>query len=36
MPLDKKYVILLKDLRFDYVSMRQSNGKYIHHYGNGL
>lgn len=34
LPLDKKYRELLKDLRFDYVSMRDSNGKMKHHYNS--
>lgn len=33
-PLAKKYRELLKDLRFDYVSMRDSNGKMKHHYNS--
>ena len=32
LPLAKKYVILLKDFRYDYVTMKDSSGKYVHHY----
>ena len=32
LPLDKKYKELLKDLRFDYVSMRDATSKMKHHY----
>lgn len=31
MPLDKKYRLLLKDLRFDYVDMKEG-AKIKHHY----
>lgn len=35
MPLAKKYPILLKDLRFDYIDMKDTNGKISkHHYGS--
>ena len=27
-PLAEKYKILLQDLRFDYISMKNENGKY--------
>lgn len=35
MPLPKAYPILLKDLRFDYVSMKVDN-KYEHHYSSSV
>ncbi len=35
LPLAKKYPILLKDLRFDYIDMKDSNGKISkHHYSS--
>lgn len=34
LPLAKKYPILMKDLRFDYVDMKDSNGKMKHHYSS--
>ena len=34
MPLDKKYRLLLKDLRFDYIDMKDKNGKMKHHYNS--
>lgn len=35
LPLAKKYPILLKDLRFDYIDMKDKNGKISkHHYSS--
>lgn len=34
MPLGKKYPILMKDLRFDYIDMKDKNGKMKHHYSS--
>lgn len=35
LPLPKKYPLLMKDLRFDYVNMKDSNGKISkHHYAS--
>ena len=34
LPLAKKYPILMKDLRFDYVDMKDKNGKMKHHYSS--
>lgn len=34
MPLAQKYKILLKDLRFDYISMKDNSGKFKHHYSS--
>jgi hypothetical protein len=34
LPLDKKYKELLKDLRFDYISMRDANNRMKHHYNS--
>lgn len=31
-PLNQKYKMLLKDLRFDYVSMKDQTARYKHHY----
>lgn len=33
-PLPVAYRTLLKDLRFDYVGMKDSNGKFSHHYSS--
>lgn len=35
LPLDKKYRILLKDLRFDYIDMKEGN-KIKHHYSGSF
>ncbi len=35
MPLDKKYRLLLKDLRFDYIDMKEGS-KIKHHYANSF
>ena len=32
LPLPQKYRILLQDLRFDYISMKDANSRYKHHY----
>jgi hypothetical protein len=34
LPLTKKYPILMKDLRFDYIDMKDKNGKMKHHYSS--
>lgn len=34
LPLAKKYPILLKDLRFDYIDMKDKNGNFKHHYSS--
>ncbi len=34
LPLDKKYRILMKDLRFDYMDMKESPAKIKHHYAS--
>jgi len=34
LPLAESYKILLKDLRFDYMNMRDENSKYVHHYSS--
>jgi hypothetical protein len=34
MPLAKKYPILMKDLRFDYIDMKDKSGKMKHHYNS--
>ena len=34
LPLTKKYPLLMKDLRFDYVDMKDKNGKIKHHYSS--
>jgi hypothetical protein len=35
LPLAKKYPLLLKDLRFDYIDMKDKNGKIAkHHYAS--
>lgn len=36
MPLDKKYRLLLKDLRFDYMDMKEGNNKIKHHYSSNF
>lgn len=35
-PLDTKYRTLLKDLRFDYVSIKDTSGKFKHHYASNI
>jgi hypothetical protein len=32
LPLPQKYRQLMKDLRFDYISMKDANGNFKHHY----
>lgn len=32
LPLAKKYPLLMKDLRFDYIDMKDKNGAFKHHY----
>ena len=34
MPLAKKYPVLMKDLRFDYVDMKDKSGTFKHHYSS--
>ena len=34
LPVQEAYKILLRDLRFDYMSMRDTNNNYKHHYAN--
>ena len=34
LPLLKKYRELLKDLKFDYINMRDNNNKIKHHYSS--
>jgi ubiquitin-protein ligase len=34
MPMPEAYKLLLKDLRFDYMEMKDTTGKYKHHYSN--
>jgi len=36
LPLAKKYPILLKDLRFDYIDMKDKSGKIKHHYSSNF
>jgi len=36
LPLKEKYFLLLKDLRFDYASFKDTQGKYRHHYSTYL
>ena len=36
LPLNKKYTILLSDLRFDYVSFKDEKQVYDHHYASVL
>ncbi|KAL4506801.1 hypothetical protein ABPG72_001222 [Tetrahymena utriculariae] len=36
LPLPQKYKILLQDLRFDYTSFKNEQGKYKHHYSSSI